>query len=181
MGQDAFAHQGLGSSALVIIGALYVRPDQTVGELVRSASVSRATAYRTLRRLAGHGLVHHHGETWHLAPRALEGFGDAALPDRTAQLAQGWDAVAQQYGTAGVAAQRRTRHSAERAAYRELLERLAEHRTKAVVIVRDGRQVLVPSPRPDEVPPAWCAPGGCVLDPVTGRPPLTGGWPPTAG
>ena len=37
------------------------------------------------------------------------------------------------------------------------------------MIVRDGRQVLVPAPRPDEIPAAWRAPGGCVLDPATGR------------
>ncbi|MGW7303894.1 helix-turn-helix domain-containing protein [Streptomyces sp. NPDC054829] len=173
MGHDAFAHHGLGSTALMILGALRARPSQTIGELVRSASVSRATAYRTLRRLADHGLVHHHGETWSLAPRALEGLGETrpgAVPDPSAQLAQGWVAVAQQYGTLGVGAHRRARHAAERAAYRALLDRVAEHRSKAVVLVRDGRQVLVPPPRPDEVPLSWCAPGGRVLDPVTGRP-----------
>ncbi|MFI7020506.1 MarR family transcriptional regulator [Streptomyces sp. NPDC050164] len=57
MGHDAFAHHGLGSSALMIIGALHARPAQSIAELVGSASVSRATAYRTLRRLADHGLV----------------------------------------------------------------------------------------------------------------------------
>ncbi|WP_155058859.1 transcriptional regulator [Streptomyces blattellae] len=172
MGHDAFAHHGLGSSALVIIGALHARPAQTIGELVGSASVSRATAYRTLRRLAGHGLVHHSGETWSLAPRALEGFSTSlpdAVPRPTAHPAQGWDAVAQQYDTTGVAARRKALHAAERAAYREALERLAEHRSKAMVIVRDGRPVLVPAPRPDEIPSAWHAPGGRVLDPITGR------------
>ncbi|WP_411152140.1 helix-turn-helix domain-containing protein [Streptomyces sp. A30] len=68
MGHDAFAHRGLGSSALMIIGALQVRPAQTVSDLVSAASVSRATAYRTLRRLADHGLVQRHGETWTLVP-----------------------------------------------------------------------------------------------------------------
>lgn len=58
MGHDAFAHRGLGSAALVIIGALHARAAQTVAELVGSSSVSRATLYRTLRRLADHGLVH---------------------------------------------------------------------------------------------------------------------------
>lgn len=172
MGHDAFAHHGLGSSALMIIGALHARPAQTIGELVGSASVSRATAYRTLRRMADHGLVHHSGETWSLAPRALEGFG-AGLPDTvpgpTAYPAQGWDEVAQQYGTAGIAARRKALHAAERAAYREALERLSEHRSKAVVIVRDGHQILVPAPRPEEIPSAWHAPSGRVLDPVTGR------------
>ncbi|MFJ8114337.1 transcriptional regulator, partial [Streptomyces sp. NPDC096132] len=46
----------------------------------------------------------------------------------------------------------------------------AEHRSRALVIVRDGRQVLVPVPRPDEIPPTWHAPDGRVLDPLTGRP-----------
>ncbi|MFE3030889.1 transcriptional regulator [Streptomyces canus] len=172
MGHDAFAHHGLGSAALLIIGALHARPAQTVGELVGSSSVSRATIYRTLRRLADRGLVHHSGETWTLAPRALEGFGSSSLETATEEIAepaQGWDSVAKRHGTAGVAAQRKALHAAERVAYRDVLERLSEHRSKAVVIVRDGRRVLVPAPRPDEIFPAWHAPDGCVLDPVTGR------------
>ncbi|WP_420033357.1 helix-turn-helix domain-containing protein [Streptomyces sp. cg28] len=172
MGHDAFAHRGLGSAALMIIGALHARPAQTVAELVGSSSVSRATIYRTLRRLADHGLVHHNGETWALAPRALEGFGDhppEAVVEEIAEPARGWEAVATQHGTAGVATRRKTVHAAERAAYQKALERLSEHRSKAVVLVRDGRQVVVPAPRPDEVPTAWHAPDGCVLDPVTGR------------
>ena len=173
MGHDAFAYRGLGSSALMIIGALSVRPSRTVSDLVGAASVSRATAYRTLRRLAEHGLVHHDGETWTLVPRAVEGFGNSprrAVTEPGTRPARGWDGVAQFYGTAGVALRRRTLHAVERAAYQEALDRLAEHRSKAVVIVHDGRQVLVPAPRPDEIPPAWRSPGGSVLDPVTGRP-----------
>lgn len=173
MGHDAFAHRGLGSSALVIIGALYVRPAQTVSELLGTASVSRATAYRALRRLADHGLVQHDGETWTLAPRAVEGFGNsprAAAAEPDTRPAQGWEGIAQCYGTAGVALWRRTLHAVERAAYREALDRRAEHRSKATVIIRDGRQVLVPAPRPDEIPPTWHSPDGRVLDPATGRP-----------
>ncbi|MBA4866155.1 helix-turn-helix domain-containing protein [Streptomyces sp. PSKA54] len=173
MGHDAFAHHGLGGAALMIISALRQRPNQTVSELVGTSSVSRATAYRTLKRLADHRLVRHTGETWALAPRALEGFGDGlpgADTGRAAAAAQGWDKVAEQHGTAGVAARRKALHAVERAAYREVLDRLAEHRSKAVVIVRDGRRVLVPAPRPDELPPTWHAPDGHVLDPVTGRP-----------
>ncbi|MGI5454301.1 helix-turn-helix domain-containing protein [Streptomyces sp. CA-249302] len=172
MGHDAFAHRGLGSAALVIIGALHARAAQTVTELVGSSSVSRATLYRTLRRLADHGLVTHSSETWTLAPRALEGFGDLhpeAAADKISEPARGWDAVATRHRTAGVASRRKAVHAAERAAYQRALERLSEHRSKAVVIVRDGRQVLVPAPRPDEIPAAWHAPDGCVLDPVTGR------------
>lgn len=154
MGHDAFAHHGLGSSALVIISALHQRPDQIIGELVGTSSVSRATAYRTLRRLAEHGLVHHTGETWALAPRALEGLGSSLPvpgPGLDVVPAQGWDTVAERYDTRGLAAQRKALHAAQRTAYREALDRLAEHRSKAMVIVRDGHQVLVPAPRPDEI------------------------------
>jgi len=173
MGHDAFAHHGLGSAALMLISALHQRPNQTVAELVGTSSVSRATAYRTLRRLAGHGLVQHTGETWALAPRALEGLGSslpAPVTELDAVAAKGWDTVAEQYGTTGLAARRKALHEAQRAAYRQALDRIAEHRSRAVVIVRDGRQVLVPAPRPDEIPPTWHAPDGRVLDPLTGRP-----------
>ncbi|MCX4233253.1 helix-turn-helix domain-containing protein [Streptomyces ortus] len=173
MGHDAFTHHGLGSSALMIIGALNLHPGQTVEELVGSSSVSRATAYRTLRRLALHGLVRQDCQTWALTPRALEGIGvptraSRSTPDGAPAL--GWDALADDYGTAGVVARRKALHVAERAAYREVLERLTEHRSKAVVIVRDGRTVLVPAPRADEIPVSWHSPGGSVLDPATGRP-----------
>ncbi|MEU6496816.1 MarR family transcriptional regulator [Streptomyces sp. NPDC046984] len=172
MGHDAFAHHALGSAALLIISALHLRPDQTVAELVGTSSVSRATTYRTLKRLADHGLVQRIGETWTLAPRALEGFG-IRLPDDAGNghtLAQGWADIAEQHGTWGIAARRKARHTAERAAYQQALDRFAEHRSRAVVLVRDGRQVLVPLPRRDEIPPTWHAPDGRVLDPVTGRP-----------
>ncbi|MET7783064.1 MarR family winged helix-turn-helix transcriptional regulator [Streptomyces mirabilis] len=177
MGHDAFAHHGLGSAALMIISALHVRQDQTAGELVGTSSVSRATTYRTLNRLADHGLVQHTGETWALAPRALQGFGIPLADADTghiAALAEGWDTVAEQYGTRGVTTQRKALHAAERAAYQQALDRFAEHRSKAVVIVRKGRQVLVPAPHPDEIPPRWHAPDGRVLDPATGRP--VPGW-----
>ncbi|MET7780166.1 helix-turn-helix domain-containing protein [Streptomyces mirabilis] len=171
MSHDAFAHHALGSSALMIIGALHSRPAQTVGELVITSSVSRATVYRTLHRLAAHGLVQHVGEIWTLTPRALDGFGDSPLKtvtDPEAVPSRGW-VIARQYGTAGLAARRRALHAAERAAYRAVLDRLGEHRSRAVVIVRDGRQVLVPAPRPDEIPSVWHTPDGHVVDPLTGR------------
>lgn len=154
-----------------------IRPAQTVSELVGTASPSRATAYRTLRHLADHGLVHHTGETWTLAPRALDGFGDSpldAVPRPAARPAQGWHEVARQHGTSGVALRRKALHAAGRAVYREVLDRLGEHRSKATVIVRHGRQVLVPAPRPDEIPAARQAPDGSVLDPSTGR--RAGDW-----
>jgi hypothetical protein len=173
MGHDAFAHHALGSAALLIISALHQHPHQTAAELIGTSSVSRATTYRTLKRLADHGLVQHTGETWTLAPRALEGFG-IRLPDadngHTAAPAQGWANIAEQHGTWGIAARRKALHTAQRAAYQQALDRFAEHRSRAVVIVRGGRQVLIPLPRPDEIPPTWHAPHGRVLDPLTGRP-----------
>ncbi|MFJ9562793.1 helix-turn-helix domain-containing protein [Streptomyces fuscichromogenes] len=177
MGHDAFAHHGLGSAALMIISALHARPAQTIADLIASSSVSRATTYRTLQRLAGHGLVHHHGETWTLAPRALEGLGrlpHSAQPPSDIQPTRGWDEIALRTGTAGTAARRKTLHAAERALYQEALERLAEHRSRALLIVHNGRPVLVPAVRPDEVPADWRAADGRVLDPATGR--AADGW-----
>lgn len=173
MGHDAFAHHGLGSAALMIISALHARPAQTIADLIASSSVSRATTYRTLRRLVHHGLVQHHGETWTLTPRALEGLGrlpHSAQPPSDIQPARGWDEIALRSGTTGTAARRKALHAAERDLYQRALERLAEHRNRALVITHDGRPVLVPAVRPDEVPAAWHAPGGCALDPATGRP-----------
>lgn len=172
MAHDAFAHHGLGSSALMVIAALHARPGQTVTELTATSSVSRATAYRALRRLAAHLLVQNDGETWDLAPRALEGIGHRHLEAGTAPAelpARGWDDIAQRYRTAGVAAHRTAVHAAERAAYRAALVRRTEHRNKALVIMHRGRPVLVPATRADEIPSQWHAPGGQVLDPGTGR------------
>ncbi|MFG3015647.1 helix-turn-helix domain-containing protein [Streptomyces cinerochromogenes] len=171
MGHDAFTHQALGSSALMVIGALHARPHQTASELIVTASVSRATAYRTLNRLLSHGLVHQTGETWSLAPRALEGFGNShpdAVTDLHVTPAHGWDRIADQYGTTGTSASRKALHAAERAAYRKALEGLAEHRGKALVVVRDGRSVLIPAVRPDEISAAWHGPHGAVTNPATG-------------
>ncbi|MFF8358745.1 helix-turn-helix domain-containing protein [Streptomyces chartreusis] len=173
MGHDAFAHHGLGSAALMLISALHQRSNQTVSELVDTSSVSRATTYRTLKRLTHYGLVHRTGETWALAPDALEGCGNSlpgAESHHVIEPAEGWDKIAENHGMAGIAARRKALHTAERALYRKALERIAEHRSRAVVIVREGRHVLVPSLRPDEILPTWHAQDGHVVDPVTGRP-----------
>ncbi|WP_372458008.1 helix-turn-helix domain-containing protein [Streptantibioticus parmotrematis] len=170
MPHDAFAREGLGSSALVIVAALNIQPAQTVGELIATSSVSRATAYRSLRTLVSYGLVLHDGEVWHLAPRAIEGLG-GEKPGREAlgSCSRGWDVVAEGCGSAGVSARRHALHAKERAAYLRVLEHLAERRTPAAVVERDGHLVLVPRPAPDEVPPNWRGPAGTVLDPSTGR------------
>lgn len=168
---DAFARDGLGSSALMIIGALHARPAQTAGELVATSSVSRATTYRTLQRLLSHGLVQRTDRTWTLTPSALRDIGQPGNSLTTAvEPSQNWGEIAEQYGTQGTGARRKARHAAERAAYLLALEQGAERRSAAHVILRDGQAILVPALRGDEVPPAWHAPGGGVLDPCTGRP-----------
>ena len=60
-------------------------------------------------------------------------------------------------------------HTAQRSAYRKAVELLSEHRTKALVVIHEGRRVVVPALRPDEVPTQWRGPGGVVLSPATGR------------
>ncbi|MFC1435306.1 helix-turn-helix domain-containing protein [Streptacidiphilus sp. N1-3] len=181
MGHDAFAHRALGSSALMVIGALHANPQQTPRQLVVTASLSRATAYRALHRLQSHGLVQAHGDGWALTPRALEGIGTSPpqavtappdRPDRSVHL--GWGALARAYGTAGIAAARKALHAAERAAYRDALHAWAQRRRPARTQVHDGRTVLIPALRADEVPGHLRAPGGAVLDPVTGFP--VPGW-----
>jgi hypothetical protein len=172
MVHDAFAHHGLGSPALMVIGALHLKPGQTVRDITVTASLSRATAYRALNRLAAHGLAHRTGETWTLAPRALEGVGNS-LPEAVTEVeeppARGWEQVARRCGTAGIAAARKALHAAEREEYREALERKAEHRSQAQVVIRDGRQVLIPALHPGEIHPRWQGPNGQVRDPATGR------------
>jgi hypothetical protein len=177
MAHDAFAHDGLGSSALVILAALHANPHQSASDLVATSAVSRATTYRALQRLVALGLVEQTGPLWALAPRALEGTAGNSLAEavtQTATSAMGWDAVAALCGTTGVGERRRLFHAAERAAYRAALEQLASHRRRAVVVVHDGRTVVVPSVRPDEIPPSWHAPGGAVVDPSTGL--VVPGW-----
>jgi hypothetical protein len=173
MANDAFAHQGLGSSALMVIGALHANPGQNAVELVASSSVSRATVYRTLQRLHRHGLIQQDDSAWTLTPRAMEGIGLPAAQAVT-DPGPGWDGLAAAYGTTGIAEARKAFHAAERAVYRAALAALAEHRTPALTIVHDGATVLVPAPRADEVPAHWQAPDGGVLDPVTHLP--VPGW-----
>ncbi|MEY9969513.1 hypothetical protein ABIA33_007602 [Streptacidiphilus sp. MAP12-16] len=179
MGHDAFAHGALGSSALMVIGALHAHPAQTPRQLVASASVSRATAYRTLDRLRSHGLVQPDGDGWALTPHALEGIGNSLPeavtgPPEEPDQRQGWAAMALAYGTAGIAAARKALHATERAAYRDALQAWAQRRRPARTQVHQGRTVLVPAPRADEVPAHWQTPDGAVLDPVTGFP--VPGW-----
>jgi hypothetical protein len=169
MANGALARQGLGSSALMVIGALHANPGQSAAELIASSSMSRATVYRTPQRLHPHGLVQQDDSAWTLTPRALEGLGVPG-PQAVTEPGPGWDALAAVYGTTGIAEARRVFHAAERAAYRAALEALAEHRSPALTIVRDGETVLVPAQRADEVPAHWHTPDGSVLDPVTHDP-----------
>jgi hypothetical protein len=128
MAHDAFAHNALGSSALMVIGALHARSGQAPAELIGSASLSRATVYRTLARLEAHHLVQRFGAGWSLTAQALRGIGNSVPEAVTAPAAEselavaGWDVLAAAYGTAGVAAARRALHTAERTAYRAALQ-----------------------------------------------------------
>ena len=155
MGHDAFAHHGLGSSALLIVCALYVRPQQTARELVGTSSVSRATVYRSLKTLASHGLVSRELETWALTPLAIEGCRRIE-PDREQQPdappQHVWDAISRNLGTAGTGDRRKEMHAAERALYLQALDRRQERRSTArFVITPDGRHVLIPALRGDEI------------------------------
>ncbi|MEV6013197.1 helix-turn-helix domain-containing protein [Streptomyces sp. NPDC051976] len=179
MAHDAFAHRGLGSSSLLILSALSTNPVQRVGELVAASAVSRATTYRTLKRLAAVGLVVPTGAAWSLAPGALEGIADDTSLPRAAVATSAeplleWQTIAVLCGTTGIGERRRLRHAAERATYRAALEQRASHRSRALVVIHDGRQVVVPSVHPDELPAAWRGPGGVVVDPSTGR--FVPGW-----
>ncbi|MGW5474201.1 hypothetical protein [Streptomyces chartreusis] len=82
-------------------------------------------------------------------------------------MAQGWDKVADQHGTSGIAARRKAQHTVERAAYRKALDWLAEQDCGALPRRPPGPGSSSPSRRdPTDV----AAPDGRVLDPVTGRP-----------
>jgi len=100
MADDTFAHAGLGSSALMVIGALHANPGQSAAVLVASSSVSRATVYRTLQRLHRHGLAQQDDSAWTLTPRALEGIGVPAEQAVT-ELGNGWDSLAVATGPPG--------------------------------------------------------------------------------
>lgn len=123
---DAFAHRGLGGSGLAILAALAEKGVQTVQELQGTASISRPTAYRQLRRLADFGLVAREGEVYTLSPAALDGVG---APSSTARTPVGsWAEAAGRLGTAGVAERRRLRHELERLSWARQQESLAERR-----------------------------------------------------
>ena len=149
-----------------------MRAGQTITDLIGTSSVSRATLYRTLKRLVTHGLARQNGETWALTPRALEGVGAATpepVTDAGPSPATGWGDVARRLKTLGIAAARKAQHAVERAAYLAALDRRATRTTRATVVIRDGVTVLVPTPRPDEIPQTWRGAHGEVVDPATGR------------
>jgi DNA-binding MarR family transcriptional regulator len=149
MGHDAFAHRGLGMSALKLLAALGARDGQTVKELIESACVSQATVYRVTKVLAGHELVEKVGEIWQLteeAQKALSGAWD------------GWDEVADRVGTLGTGERRQALHKAQREAWINItLPRLRQRRMPDVVPIRG-----------DEVQ-RGCSWGGEAFDPRTGE------------
>lgn len=149
MGLDAFAHRGLGASSLKILAALYRRDGQSVAELLESAMVSQATAYRHLKRLAQHDLAVKDGEVWQLTETAQEAVSGAW---------GGWDRVATIEGTFGTSWRRHRLHEDQRAIWHgQVLPRLRERRMPDVTPLRG-----------DEADPAWTC-DGKVVDPVTGE------------
>ncbi|MEU9416051.1 helix-turn-helix domain-containing protein [Streptomyces sp. NPDC048272] len=123
---DAFAHYALGGSGLAVIAALAEREGQTVQELQSTASISRPTAYRQLRRLLTMGLVLRDGEVYLLSPRAVEGVGghSALSPVPVGS----WEEVAARLGTCGTADRRRQCHEAQRLRWAHYQQRQKERR-----------------------------------------------------
>lgn len=128
---DAFAHRGLGGSALKVVAALVIRQGQTAAELTRSASVSQPTVSRTTRRLAALGLAVRVGEVWELAPEALDGIGSHQGNEPAEKPAAGWVDVAERLGTAGTGERRRAAHDQRRTAWAEFRRIREESRRPA--------------------------------------------------
>jgi len=155
---DAFAHHGLGSSGLAILAALSERDGQSLTELQASASISRPTAYRQLGKLKAFGLIHHHGELYHLSPTVLKGMG--AATDDCANPVADWAETAERLGTAGTAERRRRHHETQRIHWRHEQVRLAERR-------RATQQA--PLPHPAVAQPQYARADGCAINPTTGE------------
>jgi len=149
MGLDAFAHRGLGASSLKLLAALHLRDRQSVAELIETAMVSQATAYRHLARLAEHHLVAREDGLWKLTETSAEALAGAW---------EGWDTVAAEIGTYGTAWRRQQTHKDQRAVWHGMVvPRLRERRMPDVVPIRG-----------DEVQPDWVA-DGCAINPATGE------------
>ncbi|MFJ3786911.1 helix-turn-helix domain-containing protein [Streptomyces sp. NPDC090093] len=155
---DAFSYRGLGGSGLTVLAALAERDGQSLTDLQTSASISRPTAYRQLRKLRNLGLIRHEGELYHLSPTALEGIGTAT--NECVDPVADWAGAAQRLGTAGTAERRRRHHEAQRLYWRHEQVRLAERRR---AICR------VPLPHPAIALPQYVHANGCAIDPATGE------------
>ncbi|MGA5598435.1 hypothetical protein ACPCSE_29795 [Streptomyces cellulosae] len=149
MGLDAFAHRGLGASSLKLLAALHLRDRQSVAELIETAMVSQATAYRHLARLAEHELVVRVDGIWELTETAQEALQGAW---------EGWDTVAAEIGTYGTAWRRQQAHRDQRAVWHGMV----------VPRLRERRMPDVTPLRGDEVQDEWVQDGRAV-DPVTGE------------
>ncbi|MET7363295.1 MarR family winged helix-turn-helix transcriptional regulator [Streptomyces sp. NPDC005562] len=148
MGLDAFAHRGLGMSSLKVLAALAARDGQTVKDLVDSACMSSATAYRVVKLLAKHDLTVRVGEVWQLTETAQKALSEAW---------EGWDLVADREGTLGTLKRRQALHRAQREAWLTVtLPRLRERRMPSVTPIRG-----------DEV--QGCSWDGTAFDPSTGE------------
>ncbi|WP_414167112.1 MarR family transcriptional regulator [Streptoverticillium reticulum] len=159
--EDAFAHLGLGGSGLAVVAALAEQDGQTRAELIGTATLSRATVYRQINKLAGLGLVRLEGELVHLTEQALDGIGATTADCETPVTS--WEDAAQRLGTHGTAQRRRERHDVQRQAWQDEQQRLAERR-------RPGRHRTDPR----RVPPAFTTVCGRPVDPATGE--IIPGW-----
>ncbi|MFJ5635192.1 helix-turn-helix domain-containing protein [Streptomyces goshikiensis] len=154
---DAFAHRGLGGSGLAILAALAEKGVQTVQELQGTASISRPTAYRQLRRLAEFGLVVREGEVYRLSSASVDGVG---APSSTVPTPVGsWADAAGRLGTDGVADRRRRRHELERLSWARQQESLAQRRRVSELEPRHPAVAQLEHVRDD----------GIVVDPGTGE------------
>ncbi|WP_251983050.1 helix-turn-helix domain-containing protein [Streptomyces violaceusniger] len=156
MSEDAFAHLGLGGSGLAVVSALAERNGQSAAELVGTASISRPTAFRQLKKLAELGLVQKTAELYYLTEKATEGAGQ--ITEECTEPVQDWEQAAQRLGTAGSGQRRRDRHDRERRHWETTQERLAERRRPAT-----------PAPNPRLVPQELVRPDGTVIDSRTGE------------
>ncbi|MEU5066637.1 hypothetical protein AB0G95_21695 [Streptomyces virginiae] len=165
MAEDAFAFLGLGTSALVMLGALADpdHPAQTLSDVMGRATVSRRTAYRRLAQLMDHGLVDHIGETYQLTAKARRAL---ASP----QTSTVWQDIAEAEGTAGTTARRVAVHDAQRKQHRDRLDELAQKRAdRAARKAAHDRTPATSTPRPDVADRALVTADGAVVDPVTGE------------
>ena len=156
MHKDAFAFVGLSGSGLAIVCALAERNDQTAGELVGTASISRPTTFRQLAKLLALGLVEKVDDIYHLTTTAIDGAGQTT--DECPNPVHNWHEVAEHLGTAGTGQRRRNQHARERDHWHKTQELIAQRRRPAIAL-----------PNPRRPPEQYFTANGAALHPKTGE------------